>query len=342
MVENTNRIFMYRDSRGSYQLLRTEMVPNKATVHLLCTTKDVVQMKCQGSKFKMPGKMSCTNLLKSTIRKVNDRSCPAQMYSVGYAIAGQHLEVFRACYDLATARAIFAESDIYYRTFCTCCYQFTTKFRINSNTYIVFFSTDAKRPLVEFVSDGLQTMGPSYIKKSIYEAFCSLLNNCKDYIPNDKALMINRGHLVASADFFFVDQMISTYRYINVVPQFKSINEGNWQKIESWVRSKVPSTGSYRVKTGGIDVLALRNANGKAQHIYLAGKKLPVPQWIYKTVKDDKNKAKYVFLFFNSIYKKDGKPRAHESCKPIKCPVQFPNNAADGYYYCCDPATFRY
>lgn len=195
--------------------------------------------------------------------------------------------------------------------------------------------------MVNFLSDGLQTMGASYIKDNIYNAFCSILNYCKQYICGDKKLEINRGHLVASADFLFVDQMISTYRYINVVPQFKSINEGNWQKIESWVRSQVPTSGFYRVKTGGIGVLALRDGYKRAQHIYLAGRILPVPQWIYKSVRDNKNRRLYVFLIFNSICDQ-GIPRAHESCKPVRCPVTYPNNAVDGYYYCCDPATFPY
>lgn len=154
-------------------------------------------------------------------------------------------------------------------------------------------------------------------------------------------MTINRGHLVASADFLFVDQMISTYRYINVVPQFKWINEGNWQKIEGWLRNRVPASGSYRIKTGGIDVLALRDeSTRKAKHVYLAGNKLPVPQWIYKSVKDSNNNGIYVFLFFNSIYKTGAKPKAHESCKEVKCPVKYQNNAAAGFYYCCDPATF--
>jgi len=87
---------------------------------------------------------------------------------------------------------------------------------------------------VEFVADEMFSPqeAAAYMKSNIYFAFKCIYGDGQSYLPNPRSLVINRGHLVASADFLFSDQMGSTFRYLNVVPQFKSINDGNWEKID--------------------------------------------------------------------------------------------------------------
>lgn len=119
MVEDTNRIFSYCDERGGLHLLRTETVPAGLKLHMICTLDDVVDTQClESGSFTVPLPMSCGNPMKATVIKVADRDCSAQMYSVGYMLDDQHLELFRSCYDLGTARVLYSQSDLYYKSFC--------------------------------------------------------------------------------------------------------------------------------------------------------------------------------------------------------------------------------
>lgn len=173
--------------------------------------------------------------------------------------------------------------------------------------YNQLFSIVPKRPFVDFTTDEIVTPAEaaSYMKRNIYDAFCSIFGNGQHYLPNSQALIINRGHLVASADFLFVDQMSSTFRYLNIVPQFKSINDGNWEKIERWIRSQVPSS-PFRIKTGGIDVLTLADQNGAKREAYLTGSKVPVPMWTFKVVRDFNGNGVYVFSPSTAIWRNRG------------------------------------
>lgn len=196
---------------------------------------------------------------------------------------------------------------------------------------------------MEFTTDEIVTpaVAAGYMKRYIYNVFCDIFGQSQRYIPDARALIINRGHLVASADFLFIDQMSSTFRYLNIVPQFKTINDGNWEKIERWVRDQLIRTSQFRIKTGGIDVLSLPNESDRICDAYLAGNKLPVPQWMYKVVRDSAGNRIYVFLAYNSIFRRE-RPPALNICQPITCPIRLPDNANDGFIYCCDPASFPY
>ncbi|XP_034479226.1 uncharacterized protein LOC117785368 isoform X2 [Drosophila innubila] len=320
MVEGTNRIFTYRDDRGTLQLYRTETVPNGLTLYMLCNGGDVVETQCQeNGAFTVGFPMRCSNPMQPKAYKIQDNQCPEQMYIIGYEIERQQLELYRSCYDSKLGRVLYAQSDVYRKSFFP------------------------KRPFVDFTTDEIVTPAEasSYMKQNIYHAFCCVFGNGQNYLPHSNALIINRGHLVASADFLFVDQMTSTFRYLNIVPQFKSINDGNWEKIERWIRSQVPWTSLYRIKTGGIDVLTLPDENGVNREAYLSGSKLPVPLWTYKVVRDYNGNGVYVFLAFNCTFERQ-RPNVISICQIVPCPFSLPDNPHDGYIYCCDPSKFPY
>ncbi|KAH8371662.1 hypothetical protein KR093_008399, partial [Drosophila rubida] len=320
MVEGTNRVFTYRDADGAYQLLRTESVPSGLTLHMLCSGGDVIETQCQDNKqFTQSLPMSCPNPMKPTAKPVRDSECPAQLYAIGYQIDGGQLELFRSCYDAKYGRVLYAESDVYYKSYFP------------------------RRPgRVDFTTDELVTPAEanSYSKSNIYNAFSASLGSDQQYLSSATELVINRGHLVASADFLFVDQMTSTFRCINFVPQCKSINDGNWEKIERWVRAQIPESSSFHIKTGGLDVLSLADGNGNDCQIYLYCSKVPVPLWIYKVVRDcPSGRLLYVFLSFNSVFH-SAAPPAPAFCQTLTCPVSLRQNSQDGYIFCCDPASF--
>ncbi|KAH8356718.1 hypothetical protein KR200_006257, partial [Drosophila serrata] len=318
MVEQTNRIFTYCDASGSIQLQRKETVPNGVTLFMYCNPSDMVETQClDNGKFSNPLPMRCSNPMQPMLMQIRGNDCPGTLYSVGYEIRGRNLELYRTCFDARLGQVLYSQSDVYYKSFFP------------------------KRPFVEFVAD--QMFSPleasAYLKSNIYFAFNCIYGNAQTYLLNVRSLVINRGHLVASADFLFVDQMSSTFRYLNVVPQFKSINDGNWEKIEGWVRSQVPPSSYFRVKSGGIGILELPDANGDYKAAFLAGSKIPVPEWTYKVVRDDQGNGLYVFLTYNNTFKSE-KPKCPNICRQVYCPLSLANNAYNGYTFCCDPKNF--
>ncbi|XP_064542822.1 uncharacterized protein LOC135431546 [Drosophila montana] len=320
MVENTKRIFTYRDASGALRLLRTERVPSGMRLYMYCSASDVLETQCQDNgQFTLALPMSCGTPMRSTVVKSRDAACPQTLYIVGYSLEGKQLELFRCCHDAQEGRVLYAESDVYYKSFF------------------------AKRPWVEFETDQIVTPqeAAAFMKRNTHDAFNCIFGDNQKYLPSPSDLVINRGHLVASADFLFCDQMGSTFRYLNVVPQFKSINDGNWEKIERWLRSQVPAATPFRIRTGGIDVLTLQDQHGDERSAYLSGSKLPVPLWIYKTVRDIDGNGIYVFLSYNNIFERN-RPEVLHNCQTVACPVSLPDNANDGFIFCCNPNNFPY
>ncbi|KAH8233376.1 hypothetical protein KR026_007425 [Drosophila bipectinata] len=320
MVEQTNRIFTFRDARGDLQLQRRETVPSGVTLLMYANPSDVLETQCLDSGgFSVALPMRCGNPMMPTVSRTRDNDCPGTVFSVGYTIEGRNLELYRTCFDAEHGRSLYSQSDVYYKTFFP------------------------RRPFVDFVADEMFSPreAAAYLKSNIYFSFRAIYGDGQSYLPNPRALIINRGHLVASADFLFVDQMGSTFRYLNVVPQFKSINDGNWEKIERWVRSQIPPSSFFRVKSGGIGILTLPAANGSFQQAFLAGSKIPVPEWTYKVVRDASGNGLYVFLTYNNSFYTD-RPPVLDICHPVGCPISLPNNPYEGYTFCCNPKSFPF
>ncbi|EDX06456.1 GD10718 [Drosophila simulans] len=325
MVEQSNGIFTYRDASGSIQLQRLETVPSGVTLLMYCSPTDFKETMCQDNgQFSVPLPMHCLSPMQPVPKDIRDGDCAGNLYAVGYTIDGKDLELYRTCFDSGQGRLLYSQSDVYYKTF-------------------LYGVLVPKRPFVEFVADEMFSPqeAAAYMKSNIYFAFKCIYGDDQSYLPSANYLVINRGHMVASADFLFTDQMGSTFRYLNVVPQFKSINDGNWEKIERWVRSQIPNSSYFRVKSGGIGILTLPDTKGFLQSAFLAGSKIPVPEWTYKVVRDATGNGLYVFLTYNSTFQRE-RPQCLAICYPVNCPIALPNNPDDGFTFCCDPKRFPY
>ncbi|KAH8272897.1 hypothetical protein KR018_008411, partial [Drosophila ironensis] len=318
MVEGTNRIFTYRDASGALQLQRLQTVPSGVVLHMFCTPSDAVQTQClENGSFSVRLPMKCGNPMKPMVTQVRDRACPGSAYAVGYTIEGRTLEIYRSCFDSRQGRVLYSQSDVYFKTFYP------------------------RRPMVDFVADELFSPieAAAYLKSNIFFAFQYIYGDNQSYLANPRSLIINRGHLVASADFLFLDQMSSTFRYLNVVPQMKSINDGNWERIERWVRNQIPQSSFFRVKTGAIGILTLQSTGGTYKPAFLAGSRVPVPAWTYKVVRDARGNRLYVFLTYNNGFYMD-RPQVLDICRPVACPLSLPNCQNEGYTFCCNPKHF--
>ncbi|BFF92374.1 uncharacterized protein DMAD_10448 [Drosophila madeirensis] len=116
-------------------------------------------------------------------------------------------------------------------------------------------------------------------------------------------LIFARGHLAPVGDFVFEKDIRLTSKYINVVAQFASINNGNWKIIENWVRRQLTSRtfDVLKVCTGALHVLQLSDTRGNWKDTsLLAPNKNPIPKWMYKIVSHI-SEAHFVFLTYNNV-----------------------------------------
>ncbi|KAH8346813.1 hypothetical protein KR059_000055, partial [Drosophila kikkawai] len=320
MVEGTLRIFTNRAANGNYDLKRVQRVRTGEVLHMYCQPNDIVQTTCQRTdNFSRPLPMRCVRpAITPTATVVTDASCPATMYSVGYTINNRRLELYRACYDRNAVRAQFSTHQVYHKTFFP------------------------QRACSTFSRDGAisETDAASFTPRSIFRAFRAIFGTTQRYIANERDTVINRGHLTPSADYLYGDQMCATFKYINVVPQWKTINERNWEAIERWVRSRISAGGFLRIKTGGTGRLTLPDRQRRQRPIILgAGTKNVMPEWLFKVVRTSTNQPHTVFVTYNNIYA-TSRPAAPRFCASIPCPLTLQDNAAAGYTYCCNATVF--
>lgn len=203
---------------------------------------------------------------------------------------------------------------------------------------------ESSRP--SFKSPGL---GPGVTADTAYkqitqkQTFTDILGSeslASDYINPSSYLA--RGHLSPDGDFVYVSSSFSSYFYINTVPQWQAVNNGNWKSLEFAVRNTAANLKkNLRVITGGHEILSLKDSKGKLQNIFLVTKnKLPVPKFSWKVVQDMSNKKTIAFVTLNNpfiesvsendyicedICEKSGWGQASWSSSPSK-----------GITYCCD------
>lgn len=160
------------------------------------------------------------------------------------------------------------------------------------------------------------------------------------YINNTSYLA--RGHLAPDADFLYAAWQFSTYYYVNVMPQWQSINGGNWNRIERLVRSKAAKDGKdLKIITGSHEVLTLKDVNGNDVAIFMAkDDKIPVPKFTWKIVYDPEGKSAIVLVTSNNPFYQET-----FSC-PDVCEAEgwFKKKWADvaqGLVRCCTYEEFR-
>ncbi|KAH8332804.1 hypothetical protein KR074_011072, partial [Drosophila pseudoananassae] len=322
MIESTNRIFTKRDASNNYELNRLAKVRTGEVLHMVCQENDIVPITCQiNGIFDRKFPMDCPNPIAPTATIVEDASCSATMYSVGYTIHNSHLELYRACYDRTFVKALFTTHSVFQKSFST------------------------ERACPQLTTDGAlsDADGNSFTPANVFNSFRRILGRNQRFIRNDRDTVILPARLTPSADFLFGDQICATSKYINVVPLFKSINDGNLQTIERWVRTTVGVGGHMRIRTGVLGTLSLRGTERRRrQHpiFLIAPNKNPVPEWIFKVVRTAANQPHTVFLTYNNIFG-NRRPNAPNFCRSVPCPVPLANTAAAGYTFCCNAASFN-
>ncbi|KAL7730009.1 hypothetical protein ACLKA6_009303 [Drosophila palustris] len=319
-ISGTNRIFAVRSGSQLYPL-RVDVVPTHQTLDMICDSQNVVQVTCQQTGQFAPQLplADCSNPIKATVEAIVDNTCSYTMYRVGYKLSQEvFLELYRSCYDPSTQTAHFV-------------------------LYQAYPHNLGSRPDQAFTTDGVITGADaaSFQAKNIYQRFEELLGPQQSYISSARDLVFDRGHLAPSAIFGFEQYQRITFKYINAVPQFAGNNRGNWKVNENWVQKQLSdgNFAEFKICTGALDVLQLKDTSGQLKSIYLNGDYgNPVPKWLWKIVNDGAG-SRFAFLTYNNIY---DTVAPTPICQQIPCPssLTFNPDPNMGSSFCCDPSDF--
>ncbi|KAI8041756.1 uncharacterized protein LOC128257934 [Drosophila gunungcola] len=123
------------------------------------------------------------------------------------------------------------------------------------------------------------------------------------YFDSTKDLYLTRGQLAARLDFVHSSAQRATHFYVNAVPQWRSINIGNWLAVETSLRQFVADEAlNVSVHAGSFDVSTLPNSQGVQTPLYLNAetKQLPVPKILYRIVIDQESRKGIVLIVVNN------------------------------------------
>lgn len=197
---------------------------------------------------------------------------------------------------------------------------------------------------MQFDPDEIFTMNifSAYNKRDIYAQFKRLLGKRQTFMPDNAGdTRIDRGHLTPVADYMTYPLIATTFKMVNVIPQFHTINEGNWKTMEEWARS--PINTPAKVCSGAFPwVLQLPDSQGNMREMYLRENLIPIPLWTYKIVLN-RNGLRTVFLQYNNIHDRQIPPTIPNGiCLDASCPsnIHLSRSNYDGYTFCCNPDHF--
>lgn len=171
----------------------------------------------------------------------------------------------------------------------------------------------------------------AYTKAKQLERFSEILGEEKAEEYLNKTFLA-RGHLTPDGDMVFVSWQWSTYYYINVVPQFQSINNGNWKHIESAIRTKAAQLQSdLTIFTGTYETLKLNN-----KKMTLERNALDIPKWTWKIVKDHASDSGIAFVTYNNPFATTITKLCSDICDDYGWDWKERKNFSKGHTICCD------
>uniref|UniRef100_A0A1B0CL74 Endonuclease n=1 Tax=Lutzomyia longipalpis TaxID=7200 RepID=A0A1B0CL74_LUTLO len=149
---------------------------------------------------------------------------------------------------------------------------------------------------------------------------------------------LSRGHLSPEVDFTFRREQHATEMYINTAPQYQSINQGNWLRVENHVRdlAKVLQK-DITVVTGILGILRLKSKKTEKE-IYLGDDVIAVPAMFWKAVFDPQKQEAIVFVSSNNPHVKTFNPNCKDVCAQAgfgNDNLEYFSNYSIGLTICC-------
>ncbi|KAM7348187.1 salivary protein Tsal1-like [Cochliomyia hominivorax] len=306
------------------ELLRELSVRNGTSLYMVCNNNDITEISCENNNFNrgFPAE-DCYNPLRPQLRLENNKQlCDYNLYRVGYQIQCKNMdyffETYKVCFDYERKSTLFT-----------------------INTAYPFVKP---RPSgMMFDPDEIFSMNifACYNKRNIYAKFQQTLDVKQRFMGSNAGdERIDRGHLTPVGDYMTNTLIATTFKMINVIPQFHSINDGNWKLLEEWARN--PINTPAKVCSGAFRwILKLPDSNDELKSMYLGEKIIPIPLWTYKIVLNRQG-IRTVFLQYNNIHDKRIPPQIpDDTCVETTCPnINLISNNYYGYTYCCNSEHF--
>lgn len=323
-----NWIYIIKPTPQEWDVLHTDYLQDQTSLYLFCyNDPQILVIRCNRGNLILPRITQCNSAYPSNIKSMNNEvSCGAMdgnFYQVQFNLPdGTFIKLYEICYSQKNERVVYTRHSSF-------------GFNALINNY--------EGP--QFLPHDVVSMGcvNSYKTDKIYNTFVSLLGKKQTYIKNNRDSVIERGHLVNVQDFLTSGQKRSTYKYANVMPQFRGSNRSNWSRIENWIRRLVTPGTHAEIVTGSFDVLSLPHAdppNVNMPMYLMEGNKNPIPLWLYKVVKYAD--ICHVLLSLNNQFNTNKNITA-TNCIPTECPrgLEFSKELKHGVSHCCDYDYFK-
>ena len=286
----------------------------------------MVKISCETNKefnieddlFEAKDFNECNSQISGNIVNRNE-SCAlkkGELLSIGFKLSdGSFVDFIEVCYNRETASTFY------------------TKHIINGKTINKPMKTSLRpsnfktSEIPEHIS-----IKTTYTKSNQLKRLESLIGDKKLAQKYMTATFLSRGHLTPDADGVFISWQMATYYYVNVVPQWQSINNGNWKIIEGAVRRKAGQLKTdCLIFTGTHDVLVLNNIP-----ITLHENGIQVPLWTWKIIKVPSKNSGIAFVTLNNPFQTfKPTPLCKNICKETKWDKSNFNDFNKGFTICC-------
>lgn len=166
----------------------------------------------------------------------------------------------------------------------------------------------------------------------------------RQYITeNDQKYHLIRGHLAPKADFIYGPQQDATFYFLNAIPQWNLLNNGNWKILENSLRQLASTRGiDLKIYTGTSSVLSLpHNFDEQSVELFLNDRKklVPVPKFIWKVVYHEVSAKGVAFVGVNNPFLKEDFDD-YKICVSVCDKLDYIrinlNYIRYGYVYCCE------
>lgn len=319
-------------------------------VQIFCATgfqndfrADLVRAECLGGiNFQVDGRtyqfedFVCNKVQEHHV-KITNRKCArnkGDIYEIGYEVTGHFRSLMEICHNETIASTYYVKHSQDYR----------------NDGYLIGFE------------EMRYTQGNFYESLKMHELYghrqqlltiANILGSeaaADNYIRKGSNLYLVPGQLASREDYIFGSHKRATFDFLNVAPQWKTIKNGNWQRIKTELRNFVVERNlTVDIYTGTHGVLKLNTTteeNFPEKEIFLytngADQRVPVPKIFYKVVHDPTSGAGIVFIVSNNPFLPNEENTDYcndvsEQFEHVSCNK---NNFALGYCYACKVSEF--
>ncbi|XP_055389652.1 uncharacterized protein LOC129618726 [Condylostylus longicornis] len=285
---------------------------------------NTVRIKCNNNILTVNGrrvdlkKLECNSISTGDVRTTN-KKCEANgnILEIGFDTQNDgFVKYIEVCYNLKSASVVYTRHTI-------------------PGAAIDYSISESARPT--FSTKGMPKHvrpNTSYKQSNELERLTNLLGarSAKGYIkPNS---FLARGHLSPDKDGIFRGWQFATYMYVNVAPQWQTINAINWLKVENLARKKAALLNdNLEIVTGVSGLLSLQNDRGQYVQITLENDgNIRVPEYFWKILKY-KNSA-IAFVTLNNPFEYT-KPFCTDICGKYGWPTSDFDIVEKGLTFCC-------